>query len=185
MPLEKSHLITTTVHRCGCPIAQRAINNSVSPPSTNEKSFFKLSSATKQYSTKSSLRRRLKMRLRGRSSSNQTSAGFGVLEEAIKLKWPDHNVHEGEDLLYTVEIVVVALDRNFLLADCSEVVSKMSVIIKTGSLTTNEHATLEYLVKVKNLQHLQKLMDNLSQIQSVMSVERKFGSDLLPQIDQL
>jgi hypothetical protein len=74
---------------------------------------------------------------------------------------------------YLTEIVVVANDRKKLLADCSEIVSDIAFILKTGSATTNEHATLEFLVRVSDLDHLQRLMDSLRAVPSVMSVERK------------
>lgn len=77
------------------------------------------------------------------------------------------------------EIVIVAADRKLLLADCSQVVSDNADIVKTGSYTTEEHATLEFLVRVRDLKHLQLLMDKLRGINSVMSVERRFGSELL------
>jgi len=54
----------------------------------------------------------------------------------------------------------------------------MTKIVKTGSLSTEEHAILEFLVKVDSLDHLQKVMNSLMGIQAVMSVERKFGSSL-------
>ena len=72
--------------------------------------------------------------------------------------------------------MVEAFDRKFLLADCSEIVSEISEIVKTGSLATEKHATLEFLVKVHSLEQLQKVMDNIRSIQSVMSVERKVSS---------
>jgi (p)ppGpp synthase/HD superfamily hydrolase len=67
----------------------------------------------------------------------------------------------------------VCQDRKLLLADCSEIVSEHSSICKTGSVTTNEHAILQFLIKVNSLQHLQQVMDRLGQVRSVMSVERR------------
>ena len=81
--------------------------------------------------------------------------------------------------LFLVEIVIVAEDRKLLLADCSEVVSRKVEIVKTGSASSKEHATLVFLIKVKGIDRIQELMDNLSRIRSVMSVERRFGSELL------
>jgi len=72
----------------------------------------------------------------------------------------------------------VAADRKLLLADCSEAVSRSSEIVRTGTLTTNEHAKLEFLVQVRSVDELQLLMDELNEIDSVMSVERRFGSEL-------
>ena len=80
--------------------------------------------------------------------------------------------------MFMSEIVLHAEDRKLLLADCSEVVSEMVEIIKTGSQTNEEHATLVFLVRVPSLEDLQRLMDRLGQIRSVLSVERRFGSEL-------
>jgi hypothetical protein len=94
----------------------------------------------------------------------------------VKLKWvEDENLLSSNDdvTTYLTEIVVVANDRKKLLADCSEIVSDIAFILKTGSATTNEHATLEFLVRVSDLDHLQRLMDSLRVVPSVMSVERK------------
>jgi (p)ppGpp synthase/HD superfamily hydrolase len=99
-------------------------------------------------------------------------------ELPVKLQWSDFSLIDDE-VLFLTEIVVVAEDRKLLLADCSEIVSELSVIVKTGSVTTREHATLEFLVQVRNLEAIQKLMDELSQVRSVMSVERRFGRNLL------
>ena len=97
-------------------------------------------------------------------------------ERLIKLEWSDLDDNNN---LFLSEVVVVAEDRKLLLADCSQVVSEAVEIVKTGSITTNEHATLVFLVKVTGLDGLQDLMDNLGKIRSVMSVERRFGSELL------
>jgi len=91
---------------------------------------------------------------------------------------PERN-ENGDCNYYLTEVVVHAKDRKLLLADCSEVVSELSEIVKTGSSSSKEHATLVFLVKVNGLAHLQKVMDTLFQVRAVMSVERKFGSDLL------
>jgi len=89
----------------------------------------------------------------------------------IKLEWPVDE--DSINQLYMTEIVIVAADRKLLLADCSQVVSDNADIVKTGSYTTEEHATLEFLVRVRDLKHLQLLMDKLRGINSVMSVERR------------
>jgi len=73
----------------------------------------------------------------------------------------------------------MANDRKLLLAHCSVIASKNSEILKTGSSSSFEHCTLEFLVKVSDLQELQSLMDKLMKVHSVMSVERRFGSELL------
>lgn len=74
---------------------------------------------------------------------------------------------------YLAEVVVTCQDRKLLLADCSEIVSEHSSICKTGSVTTNDRATLRFLIKVNSLQHLQQVMERLGQVRSVISVERR------------
>jgi (p)ppGpp synthase/HD superfamily hydrolase len=96
-----------------------------------------------------------------------------VLEVPVKLQWPDFSSPEEQDGTFQCEVVVHAQDRKLLLADCSEIVSELSEITKTGSQTTKEHATLVFLVNVQSLSHLQKLMDSLGQVRAVMSAERR------------
>lgn len=96
----------------------------------------------------------------------------------VKLQWSEPDSPGEEGITYYAEIVIVASDRKLLLADCSEVVSEMTNIVKTGSITTDEHAILEFLVQVENLEELQRVMDQLTEVHSVMSVERRFGSKL-------
>jgi (p)ppGpp synthase/HD superfamily hydrolase len=82
----------------------------------------------------------------------------------VKLKWvEDENLlMSNEDVTtYLTEIIVVANDQKNLLADCSKIVSVIDFLLKTGSATTNEHATLEFLVRLSDLDHLQHLMDSL------------------------
>jgi len=103
-------------------------------------------------------------------------------EFPVALRWPskgedDNNQENARP--YLVEVIVIAEDRKLLLADCSEIVSQMSDIVRTASATTDEHATFEFLVATKSIDSLQALMNNLSTVDNVMSVERKFGSDLL------
>ena len=93
------------------------------------------------------------------------------IEEVVALDWSDFSSPELSE--YLAEVVVVCQDRKLLLADCSEIVSEHSSICKTGSVTTNEHAILQFLIKVNSLQHLQQVMDRLGQVRSVMSVERR------------
>ena len=134
----------TIVHRSGCPIAQATINESQSDTPVSDDGSFEFNSV---------------------DSSE---------ESIIKLKWENSSyTSNGDKVLYLAQVILIAEDRKLLLADCSEVVSDMSEIVKTGSVTTNEHAKLQFLVKVESLDHLQNLMDNLREIDSVMSVERK------------
>merc|ERR1719223_1885766 len=99
-----------------------------------------------------------------------------IIEKPVNLQWATGDEQEH---FFPCEVVVHCQDRKLLLADCSETVSELSEIIKTGSLTTNEHATLVFLVKIRCLDDLQKVMNSLRQVPSVMAVERRFGSKLL------
>ena len=94
-------------------------------------------------------------------------------EVPVKLQWAEFRDFGWQQCTFPCEIVVHAADRKLLLADCSEVVSELSEILKTGSQTSNEHATLVFLINVRGIADLQKLMDSLRQIRSVMAVERR------------
>ena len=111
---------------------------------------------------------------------------------AISMKWPDPSStcdsSSDDDVTiptqYPVEVTVIANDRKLLLADCSEIVSEYSDIMKTGSQTISKSnveivARLDFLVKVADLDQLQRLMDKLREVSNVMSVERRFGSTLI------
>jgi len=174
----------TTVHRRGCMHAQQAINDDSARSNVNgdKKPFRQYSFQSKNDEnivnggTESPLRSGAKKRFTTNrdlpSSSPQKSL------EPVRLRWSDPGSPGEEGIVYNAEIVVVASDRKLLLADCSEVVSDLSTIIKSGSITTEEHAILEFLVQVQNLEQLQTVMDKLREVPYVMSVERRFGSKL-------
>ena len=148
--------ITATVHRRGCPHAERALlrSSSAAPMSSDDKTS-------------------------NRFTNRQVNYKPHETEVPVALKWPEADEsHQDDDDFYLAEVVLVAADRKLLLADCSEAVSRCSEIARTGSTTTNEHAILEFLVQVKNVDELQTLMDELRDIDSVMSVERRLGSEL-------
>ena len=145
----------TMVHRIGCPIAQRALNLASASASLSKNSVDSVS-------------------LRRMASKSTQASGSAVLNDDIpvKLEWSDYDNDE-EPCVFISEVVIVAEDRKLLLADCSEVVSEMSEILRTGSSTSREHATLVFLVQIDGLHQMQRLMDSLQQIRSVMSVERR------------
>jgi (p)ppGpp synthase/HD superfamily hydrolase len=148
----------TIVHRIGCPVAQRAIN------------LASASATLSKHSVDSVSLRRMANKRSGLSFSSALLSD----DVPVKLQWSD-NDNDGEegDCAFMTEVVVVAEDRKMLLADCSEVVSEMSEIVRTGSSSSQEHATLVFLVQVYGLHQLQRLMDRLTAIRSVMSVERR------------
>jgi (p)ppGpp synthase/HD superfamily hydrolase len=103
-----------------------------------------------------------------------------VVGDPVKLVWPEEESwDQWSSKTFLTEIVVMANDRKLLLADCCVIASKNSEILKTGSSSSREHCTLEFLVRVSDLQELQIFMDKLMDVPSVMSVERRFGSELL------
>jgi (p)ppGpp synthase/HD superfamily hydrolase len=160
---ESSPDAMATVHRIGCPHAQRAINYALSESRRPSPALFDLGDMGQPRVDSVTLRRTVRSRL-----SNSKASVSTAVQLPVKLRWSDE-----ERTNFLCEVVVHAQDRKLLLADCSEIVSELSEIVKTGSQTTNEHATLVFLVYVRNLEHLQKLMDTLSSIRSVMAVERR------------
>lgn len=173
----------TIVHRVGCPHAQRAINQAVATQKI--KSLQSLIGKNTLKDKKKGAKgidsvwlRNSKMQVWGRRAESAAKYVESTQPIPVRLMWSD--LDEVEDSgTFMAEVVVHAQDRKLLLADCSEVVSETVEIVKTGSQTTNEHATLIFLVTVNSLSHLQSLMDRLSKIRSVLSVERRFGSELL------
>ena len=162
-PAEGGDDVITTVHRVGCPHAQLALNNA---------SAARLNSPKNGVSNQSALDRINSVSLRlMKSGRSQTST-----DVPVKLRWYDFNPIDDDSVSFLSEVVVVAQDRKLLLADCSEIVSEMSEIVRTGSSSSREHATLVFLVKVTCIENLQKLMDDLGQVRAVMSVERRVRS---------
>jgi GTP pyrophosphokinase len=175
----------TTVHRVGCPHMQRAINRAVSQQklqSLTESAKRKGSSILYPQPRVDSVSLRQYKIQAGRRTNGTIGSNSGTKYIAlsdddvpVRLQWSDLDEN---NVLFLTEVVVHAVDRKLLLADCSEVVSETVQILKTGSASTEEHATLVFLVRVSCIENLQILMDRLGQVRSVMSVERKFGSEL-------
>ncbi|KAK1740728.1 GTP diphosphokinase [Skeletonema marinoi] len=115
---------------------------------------------------------------KARFPSNDDSVG-----EAVELSWPEDEWEDNTSESFLTEVIIMSVDRKLLLADCSVIASQNSEILKTGSSSSNEHCILEFLVRVKDLDELQNLMDKLREVNSVMSVERRFGSELLDEKD--
>jgi (p)ppGpp synthase/HD superfamily hydrolase len=172
----------TTVHRVGCPHAQRAINQAVA--TRKIKSLQKLisrndangKSVKKGKGVDSVSLRESRVHVWGKRAESAAKYVTGTQPVPVRLMWSDLDEETGT---FTSEVVVVAQDRKLLLADCSEIVSETVEIMKTGSQTTNEHATLIFLVSVTSLSELQALMDRLGKVRNVLSVERRFGSELV------
>jgi len=114
-----------------------------------------------------------------KNNKESMSASLSSTEHLIRLRCPDEESAAGEKRSTLAEVVVTSEDRKLLLSDCSIICSEIVDIVKSVSLTTDEHATLEFLVKVENLEHLERLMDSLRAVASVISVERRYGAELL------
>lgn len=152
---------TPCVHRLGCPIAQRALNKAQADNKRLSSDPFNYELGQKVDSV--TLRRKINSRFQDPLAA----------EVPVKLEWAEFPSPDEPQHCFPCEVVVHAEDRKLLLADCSEIVSELSEILKTGSQTTNEHATLVFLIKIRCLDDLQKVMDSLGEIRSVMSVERR------------
>lgn len=167
-----------TVHRIACPHAQRALNKAKAPNAVILNGKDNRAGASNGTRIDSVLLRDQRNGQLDLPYSTKRNGAHSNLEylELVRLEWCDYDCEEAH---FLAEVVVVADDRKLLLSDCSATVSESVEIMKTGSMTTNEHATLVFLVKVSNLDDIQTLLDRLSAIRSVMSVERRFGSGLL------
>ena len=164
IPVNDKSEATPKVHRVCCTIAQRAINLELAESKKNGADLSSNESIYQKQVDSVSLREGINGRFQDPD----------MVEKPVKLEWPSYQGAIDElDHFFPCEIVVHCQDRKLLLADCSEIVSELSEIIKTGSLTTNEHATLEFLVKIRCLDDLQKVMNSLRQVPSVMAVERR------------
>jgi (p)ppGpp synthase/HD superfamily hydrolase len=153
---------TPKVHRLGCPHAQRAINRALAESKQPAANNFNCALSQRVDSDWLRKSRSLK-------ESNE-------IEVPVKLRWPEFRDAEEQQFSFPCEVVVHAEDRKLLLADCSEIVSELSEIVKTGSQTTNEHATLVFLINVQGIADLQTLMDSLHRVRSVMAVERRVSN---------
>jgi len=170
IPVDNSIEATPKVHRVCCSIAQRAINRELAESQKSTADFSSNEPVNQQQVDSVNLQQGVSGRFQDPD----------IIVKPVKLQWSAYPGASGEkEHFFPCEIVVHCQDRKLLLADCSETVSELSEIIKTGSLTTNEHATLVFLVKIRCLDDLQKVMDSLRRIPSVMAVERRFGSELL------
>jgi len=177
----------TTVHRVGCTHAQRAINQAVArkqqasiAASMKRNGVSILNADHKRPRTVDSVSLRKNDRIwkhQTMYSSKSPKYLSTAHDEPVPLQWSGADL--GHDSLFLAEVVVVAQDRKLLLCGCSEIVSEEAEIVKTGSSSSQEHATLVFLVEVADLLQLQNMMDRLGQVRSVMSVERRFGSELL------
>ena len=108
----------------------------------------------------------------GAVSYKDRLANKGSQQISVPLVWNPYKEEQmGVDFLCQIQIY--ATDRKLLLSECSEIVSDNAFIVKTVSSTSGEHAVLEFLVKVKDLEHVQIIMDEIMKIRNVMTCKRR------------
>jgi RelA/SpoT family (p)ppGpp synthetase len=171
----------TTVHRVGCHHAQRAINNAVSLQQKRSAADAMTTSFTVPGTSIPGADARVdSVTLRQQQGYVWNRASPKKHEPAIdspvRLRWSDWD----EAGNFLAEVVIHSEDRKLVLADCTKVVSRMAQVMKTNSAASKgDPSTLAFLVRVEGLEHLQELLDKLSKIDNVLSVERRFGASLL------
>ena len=158
------------VHRYECPYAQEVLHSAHSKRNCDAEDKVQNKQVPDNRGSKANDRSRTRSRFSSLKSLRPTRN-----EEPVQLRWPEleESWEEGKSETFLAEVVVVANDRKLLLADCSVIVSKNSEILKTGSSSSSEHCILEFLTRVRDLDELQSLMDKLSEVDCVMSVERR------------
>lgn len=95
-------------------------------------------------------------------------------ERLIEVEWDDDN--QG---VYTAEIEVVAIDRPRLTMDVMAVVAEAKITINSifsRAARKNKLATIKLKVEIKDPEHLQAIMQRISQIKDVMEVRRVIHS---------
>jgi GTP pyrophosphokinase len=92
-----------------------------------------------------------------------------------------------EESAFPVQLVVSGHDRMNLLADISRAISDLGVNIQAGSFEgTNEYAHCTFVVEVRNLAHLAKIIKAIRRLGGVDRVERAavaLGDDLFDPVD--
>jgi len=103
-------------------------------------------------------------------------------ERLIEVSW-DVN----EESAFPVQLIVAGHDRMNLLADISRSISDMGVNIQAGSFEgSNEYAHCTFVVEVRNLKHLAKIIKAIGRLPGVDRVERAavaLGEDLFDPAD--
>jgi GTP pyrophosphokinase len=103
-------------------------------------------------------------------------------ERLIEVSWD-----VDEESAFPVQLVVAGHDRINLLADISRSISDMGVNIQAGSFEgSNEYAHCTFVVEVRNLSHLSKIIKSIQKLPGVDRVERAavaLGDDLFDPID--
>ena len=93
-------------------------------------------------------------------------------ERIIKTAWGASS--QAEKALFAVEIFVLAIDRQGLLRDISEVYSKLKInVIGVNTLSSKGMATMSFSVEVHQAADIQLALNALSEVRGVTEVARK------------
>jgi len=93
-------------------------------------------------------------------------------ERIIKTAWGASS--QAEKALFAVEIFVLAIDRQGLLRDISEVYSKLKInVIGVNTLSSKGMATMSFSVEVHQAADIQLALNGLSEVRGVTEVARK------------
>ncbi|BDW11495.1 GTP pyrophosphokinase [Polynucleobacter sp. SHI8] len=93
-------------------------------------------------------------------------------ERIIKTAWGASS--QAEKALFSVEIFVLAIDRQGLLRDISEVYSKLKInVIGVNTLSSKGMATMSFSVEVHQATDIQLALNALSEVKGVTEVARK------------
>ncbi len=93
-------------------------------------------------------------------------------DRLIDIKW-----ETGDGASYTARIWVITVDRKGMLASISGAISATEANILEAELKTTQDkkALFNFVVEVSNKAHLDRIMNNLRQIEGVIRVERRFA----------
>ena len=93
-------------------------------------------------------------------------------ERIIKTAWSASS--QAEKALFAVEIFVLAIDRQGLLRDISEVYSKLKInVIGVNTLSTKGMATMSFSVEVHQVTDIQTALHAISEVRGVTEVARR------------
>jgi GTP pyrophosphokinase len=93
-------------------------------------------------------------------------------ERLIDVKWDS-----GDGASYTAKIWVLTVDRKGMLASISGAISAAEANILQAELKTTQdkRALFNFVLEVSNKAHLDRIMNNVKQIEGVIRVERRFA----------
>ena len=94
-------------------------------------------------------------------------------ERVISAEWGVGN-GGGADALYPVDIVVEAQDRQGLLRDISEVLSREKInVTSANTMTRNMHSRMAFTIEVRSLDALKRALALVRDVKGVLSAGRK------------